>query len=1484
MDIGAWLGNLGLSRYEAAFRENSIDVDILAELTDNDLLQLGVTLGDRKRLLKAIANLPNEPVPPAPTPRVHSAPDAERRPITVMFCDLVGSTSLAAKLDAEDWRDLVGAYLDEASKSVTDFGGHVLKKLGDGLMALFGYPKAQENDAERAARAGLAILRGLDGLNARNAGKGLPPLAARIGLESGPVVVDETGEVFGDAPNIAARVQAAAEPGTLLVTATVQRQIAGLFVAEDKGPHELKGVTGKTILYRLVRASGGGRRMGTRSLTPLIGREEDLALLARRWERVRGGEGQFIQVVGEPGIGKSRLIEEFRSRLAETPHSWVEWTASSLLQNTPLHPIVEWGRQRFGGAEIAGEKRLSELENALTQVKLDPTEHAPLLAPLLDTPVSEERAPKLAPDEFRRRQLAALVAWLLAGSRQQPVVLAFEDLHWADPTTLDLMKALADRGAQTPLLIVATTRPEFRAPWATRSHHGVISLFPLDRTQIHKMIAAIAERHALTEDVVEGLSDRTGGVPLFVEELTRLLLEGGVQAIPPTLQQSLAARLDRLGEAREVAQIGAVLGREFSYELLKSVAGFPETTIQAALEKLTDADLLFVEGMAPNSSYRFKHALIQDAAYENLLKSRRRALHRKAAETLRDAFPDQTAAQPEVLAHHFALAGMNEEAIDYWGKAGDQALRRSAFPEAISHLGKAIEMADKEETKKPAGHGEARAALQRNLATATMWSKGFSAPETETALGKLREIAHDAASGEDRYAIQNGIWVSQLFKGEFRAAVETAIAHFEEARRLGDAIGMMLVAHWVGTSKFHLGHWAEARDWLERTMGEIARGGPERMALAHERTSAASYLAFSMWMLGEIDCSLQLVREAVDAANETRHAPSIAVAHGARMVFDRMRGDAASALRASMVCAESSQRAGMVQYEEFGEMGTRLAKASLSCSEAYIADARRSVGAYIQTGHRFLAPFFLGCLADAEMASGHDESALAAIGDALALAAETGEQFFDVFVLSLRGDILLKLYPDDPAPAEQAYLEAIAVAQNQGARSFELQVALKLSKLYHSIGRAAEIHNILAAALEGFEPTPEMPEIREAQALLAEYDEVNTGRSLREQRGKLYANYARAALQAKGLTSKDAEIAFQRARALVPTSEISKEALGELIARLLRHLMRAELVEAREVAVYSLRGLDSSGDTSSALPIRCYLAMANLFLGELHEACVDFEKVLADAVSDDGAKPFQQLAGDPVPRSKAFLAVTTWLLGDVGRASTLLEEATSEARSSNPVTYIAVLQTQCLLENLRGHSAAALEAADTLITLAGEKGMVTFRHLGQMRRAVAWGRLYDPALGARELREAVAAYEADGGRVGVPLHYADLAELNVLAGDPAQALVDIDRGLAEAAETENHMGDALLHLRRGGALTQLHDAAAAEASYRKAIDIAHVQGARTFELQAGLALAKLLQSNSRLIETHEVLAAALDDFPATTELPAYIEAQTLLAGQNVERA
>jgi class 3 adenylate cyclase/predicted ATPase len=1092
MDVGVWLRSLGLDQYEAAFRDNSIDADVLPDLSDGDLAQLGVNLGDRKRLLKAISSLGAMEAaakPPSPAPLSPPIDAAERRPITVMFCDLVGSTSLAANLDAEDWRNLVNAYLDEASKAVTGFGGHVLKKLGDGLMALFGYPKAQENDAERAVRAALAIQRALSDLNARNAAKGAPELSARIGIESGPVVVEASGEVFGDAPNIAARVQAEAEPGSVLITLNVQRQVAGLFVAEEQSTRELKGVSQPVQLFRIVRASGGGRRTGARTLTPFVGREEELILLAHRWERARVGEGQLVLIVGEPGLGKSRLIEEFHAQLAETPHTWVEWSASQLLQNTPLHPIAEWGRVRFG-ADAPAEQRLADLEGTLRLIGLGPAEYVPLLAPLVDIPLPPRRATHFPPEELRRKQLAAMTAWVLAGARSQPVVLAFEDLHWADPTSLDLLRALADRGAQAPLLLLATTRPEFRAPWSLRAHHSLISLSPLDRAGVARMVGEISTRHAFSKELIEGVNARTGGVPLFVEEVTRLLLErgeqGGVQAIPPTLQQSLAARLDRLGPAREVAQIGAVLGRDFAYALLHDVAEIDEPPLQASLDRLADADLLFVEGAPPEANYRFKHALIQDAAYDSLLKSRRQALHQRAAELLRND-PDRAVAKPEVIAHHFTEAGLDDLAIEWWGKAGDQALRRSAFQEAIAHLGKAIAMADKAADGKAAGASSERRQLHVAYGNALIGGRGMGALETTEAFARARESALGDKDASVRLAADYGLWVGSHVRGELPAMRAHAATFLSDLRARPDSPEACVAHRAAGLTHWFAGEYHEAREHLERALALFQPGRDDDLAFRFGQdagVAAMGFLALALWPLGDAERARSLIESAQTRSASVTHTGTHAYEKTLAAVFERMRGNLPRAAQNAVELARLAREHDLPMYRAFGVFFEGLVTAESGARGYGLEDMRRGAELLCEQNVVFDGLWKIA-LAETEARAGDVDRALAIVDQALATCERIGHRAFEAELQRARGEMLLKRDPTTPAPAEEALQAAIAVAKRQGTRSFELRAALSLAKLYQSTGRPSDAHAVLSPALEDFAATPEMPEIAEAQALLA---------------------------------------------------------------------------------------------------------------------------------------------------------------------------------------------------------------------------------------------------------------------------------------------------------------------------------------------------------------------------------------------------------------
>jgi tetratricopeptide (TPR) repeat protein len=630
------------------------------------------------------------------------------------------------------------------------------------------------------------------------------------------------------------------------------------------------------------------------------------------------------------------------------------------LQNTPLHPIAEWGRIRFG-ADLPAERRLGDLEGTLRLIGLDPTEYAPLIAPAVDIGLPPDGAP-IFPREETRRQLMAIVAYALAGARSQPAALAFEDLQWADPTSLELMRALAERGAQAPLLVIVTMRPECHPPWSPRSHHRVISLSPLDRAQVARMVSAIAARHTLPKDIVEGVSERTAGVPLFVEEVTRLLLERGVevgaQAIPPTLQQSLAARLDRLGAARQAAQIGAVLGRGFSYALLRDVAGpegavgpagesgqrgLDEAGLASALERLVEADIGLVEGVGPQASYRFKHALIQDAAYESLLKSRRQTLHCRAAEILRGQ-PARAAAEPEAIAHHFTEAGLDDLAIEWWGKAGDQALRRSAFQEAIAHLGKAIAMADRTGGREPPENAGQRLQLQVVYANALISARGHGARETTEAFAKARGLASGDKDAPARLAADYGLWTGSYARGELPAMKAHAANFLSDIEAKPDSPEAGVAHRIAGTTHWFAGEYEQAREHLERALALFRPGRDDDLAFRFGQdagVAAMADLAHALWSVGEVDRATSLMQRLEARIAVVAHVGTLAFGRLHLAIFELRRGDQWRVVPHALELARITRDHDLPLFRAFGvflegfatSTAARLAADSRACAE-----------------------------------------------------------------------------------------------------------------------------------------------------------------------------------------------------------------------------------------------------------------------------------------------------------------------------------------------------------------------------------------------------------------------------------------------------------------------------------------------------------------------------------------------------------------------
>jgi len=1418
-----------------------------------------------------------EPGPEATTAPSGAAPRApERRHVTALAAELAPARSDRLPSDPEDLHAIVGAFRRNASAIVTQHGGVIGESRGREVFAYFGYPMAQENDAERAVRAALAIQRERSEYNNENISKGAPELSARIGLDCGLAVVDSTGEVFGDAPDVAARVMTAAEPGSVLVTTNVLRQVSGLFVIEERGASELAGVSEPVDLFRIVRGSGGRRRAAAHTPTPFVGREEELGLLARQWGRARAGDGQLVLIVGEPGIGKSRLVEEFRAKLAETSHTWIEWSALQLLQNTPLHPIAEWGRIRFG-ADAPAEQRLADLENTLALIGLDPTEYAPLLAPLVNIPLPAGRAANLPPEELRRRQLEAVVAWVLVGARSQAVALVFEDLQWADPTSLDLMRALAERGGQAPLLVIATARPEFRPPWSLRSHHSVISLAGLDRAQIRQMACELAPLDALSKEIMDGISERTGGVPLFIEEVTRLLLErgeqGGVQAIPPTLQQSLAARLDRLGAAREVAQIGAVLGRGSPFTLLRDVAEMSESALQASLERLVDADILFVEGVAPQSNYRFKHALIQDAAYESLLKSRRQALHRRAAEILRNE-PERAAAEPELVAHHFTEAGLDDLAIEWWGKAGDQALRRSAFQEAITHLGRAIAMADKAGEIGPTVQ---RVKLQADYGLALSVSQGVAAKETEAASARSKQLLAEVNDPAARFSVYRAEIAASLMSGQIGSAISTGETYLGGARNAGGLADLSFACFLLGQARMYQGALTKARKLLEEELRTDP--GPNNItANADWMACGMAVLAIVCWHLGEIERARTLIEQAKKRADESQDWLTLAGTYGFASTLEGFSGDAEASLRDAETANRNYVNIGFVQYSCFAKLPRFLARARLGDPEV-LREFRHDLAEYGKQTQGQL-PNWLGNLAEFEAGGGDTDMALQRIEEALALAQRTNQSWTDSRLHRIRGDILLKADPENPTPAEEAYCAAVSVAKEQGARSFGLQAALKLSKLYQSTARPVEAHAVLAPALEGYASTPEMPEIAEAQALLAalaETDEVKAEAARRQQRRQLHVAYGNALIAARGYGAPETAQAFARASASAVGEKDTPERLAADYGLWVGSIVRGELSAARAYADAFLSDVEARPDSPEAGVAHRAAGFTLWFAGEYHEAREHLERALAlfqSGRDDDLAFRFGQDAG---VAAMPYLALTLWALGDVEHARSLIESArTRSANVTHIGTHAFAKWHAALFELMRGDLARAAQNGVELARLAREHDLSFWRASGVFFEGLATAESGALGRGLEDMRRGLELFREQlfDGLIKIVL-----AAAEARAGDVDRALALLNEALATSERIGHHAFDAELHRARGEMLLRRNPAnpALAEEAFQAAIAVTKHQATRSFELRAALALAKLYQSTGRAVEAHAVLASALEGFSQTPEMPEIAEAQALLA-------
>jgi predicted ATPase/class 3 adenylate cyclase len=1105
-DIAGWLDQIGLPEYAPIFAEHAIDGEILADLNDQDLKDLGVPLGHRKKLLKAIAALTqaDKATPPRPAP---ARIEAERRQLTVLFCDLVGSTELAARLDPEDMGQVIRAYQGCCAETVESWGGHIAKYMGDGVLTYFGWPQAHEDDAERAVRAGLTIVRVVAEL-ATPAGV---PLAARVGIATGLVMVGELiGEeeareraVVGETPNLAARLQALAAPGGVVISQATRRLVGGLFELADLGPRRLKGFAEPLAAWRVegeCRIEGRFEALHGEHLTPLVGREHELGILLERWAWAKDGDGQVMLLSGEPGIGKSRLVREVRARLSEEPHIRLLYQCSPHHTTSPLHPVIEQ-LERAAGFERddTSEVRLDKLDTLLARgtEKLD--QAVPLIAAVLGLPAGARYLlPELTPQRQKRLTLEALVDQLEGLAANQPVFLTYEDVHWIDPTTLEFVALAIERLQCLAVLCVVTFRPEFAPPWTGLPYVSALPLTRLGRRDGAALVERVARAKLLPADVSARIVDKTDGVPLFVEELTKTVLESGLLhdrgdhyelsgplpplAIPSTLHDSLLARLDRTPAMKAVARTAACIGREFDYRLLEIVADVPPRELAEGLEGLLRAELVFRRGTTDPATYSFKHALIRDAAYRSLLRQRRRVLHGRIV----DALGHEDAGTPaEVLAFHAAAAGRCEQAARLWTQAAHQAFTRSAFGEVVAHATAAL----RQLALLPSTHARDRSELrlQMLLGTALINAKGYTAPGAARAYARARELCHGLSEHRQLLPVLWGQFVHHLTTAAHQRA--RAIAE-EMVKAAGHREGRahLFVAHrCVGSSAWYRGQLSCAREALAQAMRLCSPELNQEIAAEYpiDQLSALRCYDFATLCLSGHPARAHAEASiALGELSERTQPASLAHAlHFACLMHQWCREpEAVHQTASAMLRLANEQILPFWRVHAYVLRGSALA--DLNHPEQGIVELRRGLDLNQGSGYRANLPYFLGLLAGAYARNGEQNEALATNEQALVIAGDTDEGYYLAELQRQCGDLLLAQGEVDRAAT--AFALSIETAERQGANWWKIRASSSLSRLWAEQGRRAEAHDLLTPAYGWFTEGFDTADLKDAKALLDE--------------------------------------------------------------------------------------------------------------------------------------------------------------------------------------------------------------------------------------------------------------------------------------------------------------------------------------------------------------------------------------------------------------
>lgn len=1122
MDVEVWLRSLGLGQYEAAFRDNEIDGDILPNLTAEDLKELGVvTVGHRRKMLSAIGDLARSSAPvnvaSGEATRGPTADSAERRQLTVMFCDLVGSTALSARLDPEDMRGIIGAYHRCCATLIARNGGFVAKYMGDGVLAYFGYPQAHEHDAERAVQAGLAIVEAAPKLETAAAS----PLHVRVGIATGIVVVGDllgSGEaqergIVGDTPNLAARLQGIAEPDSVVVADGTRKLLGDLFELKDLGALNLKGLAGPRRAFAALRESSRESRfeaLHAGGMTILVGREEETELLLRRWDKAKAGAGQVVLLSGEAGIGKSRLTAALLERLAGEPHTRMRYFCSPQYTGSALYPIIShMGRAAGLAREDEAKSKLNKLD-ALLERSSTSREEIGLLAEMLSLQ-NDGRYPALEPDPQLRRQkiTVTLIGQIEAISRQTPVLMIFEDAHWADPSSLEVLGRLMDKIDELRVLLLVTFRPEFSAPWIGHPHVSAVTLNRLTRNEVDVLIERVVGNKQLSADIQKDIVERADGIPLFVEEMTKAVLEAESEgaaartiaavpspalAVPASLQASLMARLDRLGNAKAVTQIGAAIGREFSHGLLASIARESAAELADALDRLVNAGLLFRQGTPPLATYLFKHALVQDAAYATLLREPRRALHARIAEAIESEFADIAVNQPELLARHCTEAGLTEKAAHLWGEAGQRSWARSAFSEAVEQLTRALaQIAALPST--PARRRE-EIKLQVAQINPLMQSKGYVAPETKAAAERARLLIEQAeALGEPPedplllFSVLGSFWTANyvVFDGDAMCALAAQVLAL--ARKQAATPPLVAGHRMMGMSLMLTGRAAESRVHLDQAIAlcDPAKRGALGVGVSQDPLVTVSLSrAWAQWFLGYPEAALRDAEGALSAARERGQAVTLLFALGNNNIVQILCGNHTIARAQAQEQAALAKEKNTPFWNGFALMNEGCAFVLISTPSRAVELLVAGIAMVRATRSKNWLPFYLAHLARAYAELRRFEDACGRIREALTAVETTKEKWCEAEVHRTAGEIELMSAAPSTGKAEAHFERALAVARRQQAKSWELRAAMSLARLWRDQEKQQQARELLAPVHGWFTEGFDTLDLKAARSLLDE--------------------------------------------------------------------------------------------------------------------------------------------------------------------------------------------------------------------------------------------------------------------------------------------------------------------------------------------------------------------------------------------------------------